>query len=323
MAIQPDISKAVKILQEGGLVAFPTETVYGLGADASNETAINKVFEAKGRPYDHPLIVHIADIGKLDEWVQDVSVDARKLANAFWPGSLTLVLNRQPHVADLVTAGQPTVAVRVPCHPVAQALLKAFGGGLVAPSANQFMHISPTTAAAVEEEIGGRVSMILDGGECEVGLESTIIDMSHDRPTILRPGMITAAQISDILDGKEVDVIQSSSEKVRAPGMHHKHYAPDTRTTLIERMAIPEMIDDLPASQLPVAFMTHSNVHIPQREGVQQIQMPADAKGYAHDLYQQLRQLDHAGLQRIFIETVPNDPAWDGIRDRLSKAAEK
>ena len=193
------LAEAVELLRAGELVAFPTETVYGLGADAGNPEALAKIFAAKGRPADHPLIVHVPDVAHLDQWAREIPDAAHLLAQAFWPGPLTLILKRQPTVPDLVTGGQDTVGLRIPHHPLALQLLKAFDGGIAAPSANRFGHISPTTAQHVREELGAAVALVLDGGPCSVGIESTIVDLSRGDPVILRPGMISAAQIDQAL----------------------------------------------------------------------------------------------------------------------------
>lgn len=319
MNLKVDVNKGAEILQSGGLVAFPTETVYGLGADASNEAAIRKIFAAKERPYDHPLIVHVSNFKQVAEWAQDVPPVAQKLADAFWPGPLTLILNRQPHVLDILTGGQATVGLRVPRHPVAQALLSAFGGGVAAPSANKFTHISPTTAAAVEEELGGRVDLILDGGDCEVGLESTILDLSRAEPVILRPGMISAEQLAAVM-GRPVKTRELVETEVRTPGMHQLHYAPVTHTMLLESSVIQAALDTLPLDRLPVAVVTHSRF-VFSGNHVQQVVLSNDPVVYAHDIYHTLRELDHAAVRCIIIESVPEAEAWDAIRDRLTKAA--
>jgi len=315
----PDITKAASILQSGGLVAFPTETVYGLGADASNAAAIRKVFQAKERPYDHPLIVHVATVTQLGDWAREVSPQVLQLARAFWPGPLTMILKKQPHVLDIVTGGQDTIGLRIPRHPIAQGLLEAFRGGVAAPSANRFTHISPTTAAAVREELGSRVDLILDGGDCEVGLESTIIDMSGEQPVILRPGMITRAEIEAVL-GVPVSSLRMDTPVPRAPGMHHLHYAPTTKTMLIETGHLPGFLQTLQPQDLPIAIVAldeslsaADNIHIEK--------MPLDATTYAHNLYHILRTLDHQEFKRIVIEAVPETPEWEAIRDRLMKAS--
>ncbi len=313
------ITKAVSILRAGGLVAFPTETVYGLGADATNAAAISKIFAAKERPVDHPLIVHLARMEQLSEWACEVPPAALKLAQAYWPGPLTIILKKQPSVLPSVTGGQDTIGLRLPRHPVAQALLQAFGGGIAAPSANRFTHISPTTAAAVYEELGNKVDLILDGGACEVGLESTIIDMSRDQPRVLRPGMITAQAIAEVL-GASVAVTQQPEQAIRAPGMHHLHYAPTTQTVLIATDKISSFISSLAAEELPIALVTYSDLSLPMIAGIYSICMSQNVAAYAHDLYHTLRLLDNQGVKRIVMEMVPTEEEWDAVRDRLFKA---
>lgn len=311
------IKKAVNLLHNGGLVAMPTETVYGLGADATNSDAIAKVFAAKERPADHPLIVHIADMGQLADWASVVPEAAEKLANAFWPGPLTMILKKQEGVLDILTGGQDTVGVRIPRHPVAQALLQAFGGGIAAPSANKFTHISPTTAVAVQEELGDKVDLILDGGDCEVGLESTIIDVSGELPRILRPGMITAVEIEQVLGQPIAMTRQDTPSDVRAPGMHHLHYAPMTPVHL---MCLAELTACLAMAEKPLAVITYSDVVINNAK-MKHVKMPNDVRQYAHDLYHVLRELDHLQLDGIMIEALPDAPEWEAIQDRLSKAS--
>lgn len=314
------IKQAAKILSEGGLVAFPTETVYGLGADAANEIAVRKVFRAKERPLDHPLIVHIANLNQLEDWAQDVPALAHELAEAFWPGPLTLILKKRAHVIDVVTGGQQTVGIRIPKHPVARALLETFGRGVAAPSANKFTHLSPTTASAVREELGDKVGMVLDGGACEVGLESTIIDLSQAQPAILRPGMLTAEAIAAKLNIALLPQRQGQSE-VRAPGMHHLHYAPTTSTKVIARSEIKDLLGGLRLAELPVVVLVREQAGLPTIENVFWVKMPADAVSYAHELYRVLRSLDAQHYKRIFVEAVPETSEWEAIRDRLTKAS--
>lgn len=311
-----NISKAAAILRAGGLVAFPTETVYGLGADARNEAALRKIFQAKERPYDHPLIVHIASIEQLGDWAREIPADAIKLAQAFWPGGLTLILKKQPNLPAILTAGQDTVGIRIPAHPVAQELIKSFGSGIAAPSANKFTHISPTTASAVEEELGGAVDLIIDGGECAIGLESTILDMSSDQPIVLRPGMITAERIAQVLS-KPVLAKAETQSTIKVPGMHHLHYAPNTKTRLLKTAAI----STFQTTDLPCVLVTYSDVKPPA--GITHIQMPNQPDLYAHDIYRMLRDLDHQQYKCIILEEVPTQPAWEAIRDRLNKASSK
>jgi L-threonylcarbamoyladenylate synthase len=311
------IEKAVSILQQGGLVAFPTETVYGLGADASNPDALRLIFAAKQRPVDHPLIVHISSSAQLSEWARDIPESALLLAKTFWPGPLTLIFKKTASVSDLVTGQQDTVGLRVPQHPVAQALLKAFKGGLAAPSANRFGRISPTTAEAVREELGGSVDLILDGGQCDVGVESTIVDVSGAYPVVLRPGMISVQQIEEVLQ-QQVSRAQKNSPRVS--GSLESHYAPRTLTQLIHGENIPRFLAEIPVDELPVALLSHSAKPI-AHAGVEWITMSDNSKNYAHDLYRTLRELDKKNLRKIIIESVPADAAWDAIRDRLQRAS--
>ncbi len=311
----PIITKATNILREGGLVAFPTETVYGLGADAANPDALQRIFAAKERPYNHPLIVHISAIKNLNDWAREVPETAIKLAHAFWPGPLTLILKKQPHVSDLITSGQDTIGLRIPKHPVALQLLQAFAGGIAAPSANRFTHISPTTAMAVQEELGGKIDLILEGGLCEVGLESTIIDVTRETPVILRPGMISAQAISALL-GMQVALAASEAE-IRAPGMHHLHYAPNTAAALIAK---DEVSSFLQINKDPVAIVIYSEMNMPEIPNVHWVKLSDKPAQYAHDIYQSLRSLDHQQFKRILIERVPDTTEWDAIRDRLLKA---
>ncbi len=315
-----DISKAVAILQAGGLVAFPTETVYGLGGDASNRAAVRKIFTAKERPYDHPLIVHLASVGQLSDWAGEIPPQALRLAEAFWPGPLTMILKKQPHVSDIVSGGQDTIGLRIPRHPVAKALLEAFGKGVAAPSANRFTHISPTTAAAVMEELGDRIDLILDGGGCEVGLESTIIDMSKEQPVILRPGMISRGEIEEVLGMSVLSLRQDAPVTTRAPGMHHLHYAPTTKTIMVPAPELSALLLSLQPEELPVAVVCRGE-NLSQANTVHIEKMPADAHAYAHDLYHILRKLDNQHFKRIIIEAVPETPEWEAIRDRLGKAS--
>ncbi len=320
MTLESEIDKAVAILRAGGLVAVPTETVYGLGADARNPDAVSKIFTAKQRPTSHPLIVHLADLEEMVHWARETPEEALQLAKAFWPGPLTLILKKRPEVLDGVTGGQDSVALRVPRHPVALGLLQAFGGGLVAPSANRFTRVSPTTAEAVRSELGDQVDLILDGGPCEVGLESTILDMSGPTPCILRPGMISPAAISEVL-GRPVTVRrQDYPGEVRAPGMHHLHYSPTTPTCLIQPERLVAYLQALPAEGLPVVCLRHSLQPLPPIPHVHVISMATHPADYAHDLYAMLRTQDQQQYQRIIIEAVPQAAEWDAIRDRLFKA---
>lgn len=315
--MQPLINKAITILQRGGLVAIPTETVYGLGADAKNPAALRKIFQAKQRPIDHPLIVHLASMSQLNEWASTVSPLAQRLGEAFWPGPLTLILPKAPHVLDLVTGNQLTVGLRIPCHPVAQALLQLFGSGIAAPSANRFGRISPTTAAAVREELGATVDLVLDGGQCEVGVESTIVDVSGEYPVILRPGMITAAQIEAVL---HTVLRQQKKNAPRVSGSLATHYAPLTPTKLMPKTEILAFLRTVTAADFPLVLLLRSPLSILEK-GVEFILMAEDPKQYAHDLYATLRSLDQKNFKQIVIEAVPDNNRWDAIRDRLNRAS--
>jgi L-threonylcarbamoyladenylate synthase len=312
-----DIDHAVAVLRAGGLVAFPTETVYGLGADAANPQAVRKIFEAKGRPATHPVIVHLADAVQLANWAREIPPAAQRLAKKFWPGPLTLILRRTARVSDLVTGGQETVALRVPSHPVAQQLLAHFGGGIAAPSANRHGRVSATTAAHVRLEFGAAVDCVLDGGEAQVGIESAIVDLSGGSPALLRPGSITAAEIEAVLG---VSLSAPAGEAPRAPGTLAAHYAPQTRLMLTEGNLALELAANLTRQGKRVAVLALS-AHRPVLQGLEWIAAPRDAAGYAHELYASLRRLDESGCDVILVEKPPQTPAWVAINDRLARAA--
>lgn len=315
-----NIKKAVTILQQGGLVAFPTETVYGLGADAKNSAAVERIFSAKGRPVDHPVIVHLANGDQLKNWVQEITSAAQKLAQYFWPGPLTLVLPRAKSVLDCITGGQETIGIRIPQHPIAQKLLQAFGDGIAAPSANRFGHISPTRAEHVWQELDDAVDLILDGGECEVGIESTIVDVSSKIPRILRAGVITASQISAVL-GVDVEINNTADNNTpRTSGMLLSHYAPQTVLKLIKKEKLQNNVIQLTTNNKTVVVLAsqsskiiHPNLHW--------ITMSIDPAIYAHELYAKLRAADQLGCAMILVEDVPNTEMWFAVRDRLQKAA--
>jgi len=303
MVSDREIDNAVAILRAGGLVAFPTETVYGLGADASNPEAVKRVFAAKGRPHDHPLIVHVADAVQLANWAREIPPAAWTLARKFWPGPLTLILKRSPRVNDLVTGGQDTVALRVPSHPVAQALLRRFGGGVAAPSANRFGRVSATTAEHVRREFGGAVDCVLDGGATDVGIESTIVDLSGAAPALLRPGWITVEQLQDALG---MPLASPDTQSPRAPGTLAKHYAPQTPLMVMEADLLLELAASLARQGKRIAVLARSALQ-PLSPGLTWVAS--------------LRQLDEAGCDTILVEAPPQDAAWAAIRDRLTRAA--
>ena len=313
----PDIAAAVAALRAGGLVAFPTETVYGLGADARDPAALRRVYALKGRPATHPLILHLADAAELPRWVAAVPPAATALAARFWPGPLTLVLPRAPGVPDELTGGQDSVAVRVPSHPVARALLEAFGGGIAAPSANRYGRISPTRAAHVREEFPTGVAAILEGGDCEVGLESTIVSLLGPVPRILRPGVIGRAALESALgtrvlsgderaaDGGAADAAAAPTPRV--PGSTAQHYAPRTPLTLVPAGAL----EAAEAAARARGERTATLACPPGR----------DPAAYGRALYATLRALDDGRADRLLVEQVPATPEWDAVRDRLSRAA--
>lgn len=306
-----NIAQAAALLKAGQLVALPTETVYGLGADASNPDAVRKIFAAKNRPADHPLIVHLADVEQVQDWVEEVTPQVQALAHAFWPGPLTLILKKQAWVPDAVTGGQNTVGIRIPDHPVALDLLHAFAGGVAAPSANRFGRISPTTAAHVAEELGEAVAMVLEGGACDVGIESTILDLSRGEPVILRPGMIGVDALAAVL-GQRPRFRGQGENAPRVSGALSAHYAP--RTPM--RMASRAEIDAAPADCAVLARACE----YPNGRFAMCIDAPFDAHGYAHGLYANLRALDAAGARLILVEELPVDSSWDAVHDRLGRA---
>jgi len=320
-----EIARAAAILRAGGLVAFPTETVYGLGADAGNPAAVAKIFAAKGRPQDHPLIVHLADVALLPLWARDVPPAALDLAAAFWPGPLTLILKRAAGVPDCVTGGQDTVGLRVPAHPVALALLRAFAGeegarrysGVAAPSANRFGRLSPTSAAHVHAELGAAVDLVLDGGVCAVGIESTILDLSRERAVLLRPGQITPEQLAAVLHG---EVALPDAGAPRVPGALESHYAPRTPLYLVAAAELPARLAAQGGARLAVLACSAAP---PGLREVAWHTAPRAAAAYAHELYASLRRLDDLDCAAILVEAPPAMPEWQGVNDRLKRAASK
>ena len=336
------IDRAVRLLQAGELVALPTETVYGLGADAANPAAVAKIFAAKGRPADHPLIVHIAGADYLERWAQAIPDVAWELAETFWPGPLTLILPRSPLAGDAVTGGQDTVGLRVPGHPVALQLLRAFaaagGEGIAAPSANRFGRISPTEAAHVRAELGeGEGSMlplILDGGPCTVGIESTILDLSRMAtvgPVLLRPGHISPQQLALVLgveplpshtgaNNKNSGKDSSKDHAPRVSGSLDAHYAPQTPLKIVAPARLLDYLNVVRHRGSRCAALCHSQ---PPHAGMPHAwrMLPADPAGYAHELYAALRELDATGAETIVVEAIPSRPEWAAVADRLRRAA--
>ena len=301
------ISSASAALKAGHLIAIPTETVYGLGADATNQSAVKRIYEVKGRPSDHPLIVHIASLDQMDQWAIDIPEFAIKLARDFWPGPMTLVLRRSAKAKDFITAGQETVALRVPAHPIALALLKEFNEGIAAPSANRFGSVSPTSAEAVEEELGKYLSaedLILDGGQCLVGVESTIIDCTKATPFILRPGAVSAAMIEE---STGLIALASNDKNIRVSGSLDSHYSPKAKVVLD---AIAEPGDGLIAPD-----------QIPTPDGVIRLASPSSIEGFARDLYAALRLADTKKLDVVVVLQPGGDGLAEAIRDRLARSA--
>ncbi|MDR3213362.1 MAG: threonylcarbamoyl-AMP synthase [Azoarcus sp.] len=337
MASTPErLQQAVRCLLAGELVALPTETVYGLGADAANPEAVARIYAAKGRPADHPLIVHLAAAEHLAQWAADVPTAAHALAAAFWPGPLTLILKKQDWVPLAVTGGQDTVGLRVPNHPLALELLAAFAAarapapaGVAAPSANRFGRISPTTAAHVREELGGQVALILDGGPCEVGIESTIVDFSRAAPEILRPGAITADDIARVtgipprLRGGAGEAHASVGEPApRVPGALAAHYAPRTPLRLAAAAGFDaELARLLRAGRRVAALVVSGDAPRDAGSCAGWHAAPADPAGYARQLYASLRALDALGADFILVEAPPETPTWRAVADRLRRAA--
>jgi len=303
-----EIANAVAALRAGEVIGLPTETVYGLAADAMNPAAVARIFALKGRPLDHPLIVHIAGIEQLPRFAREIPNSARQLAAAFWPGPLTLILRRQADVPDAVTGDQDTVGLRAPAHPLAQQVLRAFAGGLAAPSANRFGRISATRAEHVREEFGAQVPLLLDGGPCRIGIESSIVDLSAQTPRILRPGAISRAQIEAVIGTVAIGVDGNSP---RTSGTLAAHYAPRTPLRLLPRDAIhaadADSVQVLALGSVPA--------------GSHGIALPADPQAYARSLYDTLRCLDARASALIVVEQPPDTAEWQAINDRLRRSA--
>ena len=315
-AVTGDIDRAATVLRAGGLVAVPTETVYGLGANAENAAAVARVFQVKGRPSSHPLIVHLGSAEQLGDWVADVPETALVLAERFWPGPLTLVLRRGRRVPLEVTGGLETVAVRVPAHPVALELLSAFGGGVAAPSANRFGSVSPTTADHVRAELGDAVDFVLDGGPCEVGVESTIVDATGEAPSILRPGGVTPEELQAVL---ERPVTASSASRIRVPGQHPSHYAPRARVVLAEPENIVTEAQRAQEQGYQVGvFLPPSLADTPVKAHAV-VAIPAESASYARRLYGFLRELDQLGCDLIVASLPVEEGLGLAIANRLRR----
>jgi L-threonylcarbamoyladenylate synthase len=330
-----EIKQAAEVLLQGGLVAFPTETVYGLGADAESREAVERIYQAKGRPSNHPVIVHVAPEADVSYWAASVPDEARALIDAFWPGPLTLILKRAAHISDVVSGGQDSVGLRCPSHPVAQRLIRAFAagkpsgqGGIAGPSANKFGQVSPTQASHVRDEFPELVAAgmpILEGGSSEVGIESTIVDLSRLSqgvgPVLLRPGLITANQISQIL---ETPVHQPDAQAPRVSGALKSHYAPQTPIKLVSGASLlSEAMNRVQQSTKKIVCVTHSLVQasLPRHEQIEWVVMPSQPAAYSYALYATLRALDQDHYDCMLWEDLPDSPDWLGIKDRLGRAA--
>ena len=317
------IAAAVRALRAGDLLGLPTETVYGLAADAASDAAVAKIFAAKGRPSDHPLIVHVADAAGVAHFAARVPDFAQKLIDAFWPGPLTLILPRRPDVGAAAAGGQDSIGLRCPSHPVAQAVLRAGadagGHGLAAPSANQFGRVSPTTAAHVQAEFGDSL-LVLDGGACEVGIESTIIDCTRGAPVLLRPGRISRAQVEAVCGQPLRAKDELGAPDPRASGTLEAHYAPTAKVRLMDAKALQTALDLLGADAAHIAIYARALLKTPSARVIRR-RMPDDAAATAQQLFAVLRDFDAQGVRLIWIETPPDTAEWEGVRDRLQRAA--
>ena len=321
------VRAAAQTLRDGALVGLPTETVYGLGADAANEAAVAQIFAAKGRPSDHPLIVHVAEAADVDHFAQAVPDFARRLMQAFWPGPLTLILPRRPEVGAAAAGGQDSIGLRCPAHPLAHDLLLAARElgvhGVAAPSANKFGRVSPTTAAHVQGEFGDGL-LILDGGPCEVGIESTIIDCTRGAPVLLRPGRITRAQVQDACGLRLLARDELEAPAPRASGTLEAHYAPNAKVRLMDGKTLQTALDvlgpDFDGGQATIAVYARSLLRVPSAKVLYR-RMPDDAVATAQQLFAVLREFDARGVNLIWVEQPPPGGDWDGVRDRLQRAA--
>jgi len=310
------IAQAVDLLRRGEVVAFPTETVYGLGANAANYDAVAKIFKLKGRPTSHPLIVHIANADQMSKWARDIPEIAFALAKLYWPGPLTLVLKRADGVLDLVTGGQDTIALRVPSHPVALKLLDAFGGGVAAPSANKFGRVSPTLAKHVHADFKDHVPLILDGGPTRVGIESTIVDCTVEPPRILRPGGIGNVQLEPLLGKPDPEAAPAPAPRVS--GSLPAHYAPRAAMRILKRVEILAQLGEQRGKRV---FVLGFEVSVPRLAQTHQRIVPVVSAEYQRELYAALRDFDAAGADVIFVEAPPRTLAWTAVWDRLERAA--
>jgi len=317
------VAEAARLIRSGELIGLPTETVYGLGADASNDAAVALIFAAKGRPPNHPLIVHIAEAQQVLDYASSVPPFAARLITAFWPGPLTLILPRKPGVATAAAGGQDSIGLRCPSHPVAQALLTACRTGVAGPSANRFGRVSPTTAAHVADELGDAL-FVLDGGACDVGIESTIVDCTRGQPVLLRPGVLTRAQLEAACGQPVLDNQALTSNAPRASGTLASHYAPNAKVRLMNKTELQVALAALPKNTVEpsqrIAVYAYSIADINEASVLYRA-MPLQASQVAHELFAVLREFDAQGVTHIWVEALPAATEWDGVRDRLMRAA--
>jgi L-threonylcarbamoyladenylate synthase len=306
-----EIEAAARLLRAGRLVAFPTETVYGLGANALDPEAVARIYAVKGRPPTSPLIVHVATIEMAQSLVTSWPDLADRLAQRFWPGPLTLVLEKQPTIPSIVTAGLATIGLRMPAHPMALALIKAAGVPLAAPSANRFTQLSPTTADHVRRSLGSDVDLILDGGPCEVGIESIVLSLEGPQPVLLRPGGISRSELEAAI-GPVVTAVEATNGSHPSPGMHPRHYSPRTRLLLVKDGQVPTQGNGI--------YLQYQ--HPPSRSGTAILQMPSTPAEYAAVLYDKLHGADAGGYDWIAVDAPPETPDWEAIRDRLGRASD-
>lgn len=314
-ATQTEIEEAVEALRAGELVVFPTETVYGLGANASNPAAVRKIFEVKGRPADHPVIVHLDNPRYLHRWVAQMPPVAEALAAKFWPGPLTLILPKADNVNEIVTGGQDSIGIRVPSHPIAQQLLTAFGGGIAAPSANRYGRLSPTKPEHVRDELGDAFGVLLDGGDSPIGLESTIVSCLNNEAHLLRPGFITRTQLEQTVGELAVGGLVP-----RAPGNLALHYAPSTPLEIVTSDELEARAGEVVARQEKVAVLAMRPPLHTTRD-MTWINAGKKPEAYAHNLYNHLRTLDRVGSVKILVQEIPKDERWAAILDRLQRAS--
>jgi L-threonylcarbamoyladenylate synthase len=315
------IETAADVLRRGGLVAFPTETVYGLGANALDVTAVERIYSAKGRPSYNPLIVHVPDVKAARALASNWPERASRVANAFWPGPVTILLPKRALVPDIVTAGLDSVALRVPANPIALALLRAAGVPLAAPSANRSTELSPTVARHVERSLGDRVDLILDGGPTHIGIESTVIDLRSEQAAILRPGVIGARELEPLVGRLTAPNTQAGDTPRASPGMLERHYAPRAKLGLFDGVDAAKMINEARTLVADGARVGMLLLGSDAAGPFERVRMPGDASRYAQRLYAALHELDDLGCGVIFVERVPDEPEWLGVRDRLERAS--